>query len=299
MGVWSARLVFHIPDDHFFLQYCLILVLGLCCVYLIHSFRENGWLLRHLTCPCILRLVGPFTFLESWCFLSKQHWTHTLIIVPRGTQPHAFVVSEQNSVGSKIINYSFIVILLVRMIILLQTDNYFLLLVHYLIVIFFFLYISLVLLNIYYIYTLDGNDAVCTCIVTVYHILDGLWWLHTFASSLLCSEFIECLSKLASYIQLHGGHIKFIGETFYVHTCDTRRGATTANFSEWTVFPRYVYSINEIYINGLYDMFVNGLDVQSIHVCFVKYVVCTNCSSMIWKDCPSTLILDMSENPWT
>ena len=43
---------------------------------------------------------------------------------------------------------------------------------------------------------------------------------------MLWSEFIEYLSKLVRYIKLHGGHTKFLGGKYYVHTREIRKGAT-------------------------------------------------------------------------
>ena len=65
----------------------------------------------------------------------------------------------------------------------------FLLVVHYLIIIFFLSHITLVFLNILYVSILYGHDDVCTCVITIHNVSDGLWWLHTFASSLLLYKF--------------------------------------------------------------------------------------------------------------
>ena len=83
---WSARLILHILGDRFFLHNRLGLIIRVHCLYLICSwFCGLGYFLRHLPRHCFPRLVGPFLFLESWGFLSKQCWTHTLILVLCGT----------------------------------------------------------------------------------------------------------------------------------------------------------------------------------------------------------------------
>ena len=43
--------------------------------------------------------------------------------------------------------------------------------------------------TIIYIYTSDGHDDICTCVVKIHKILDGLWWLNTFNLSLLLYKF--------------------------------------------------------------------------------------------------------------
>ena len=75
-----------------------------------------------------------------------------------------------------------------------------------------------------------------------------------------------------SYIKLHGGHIKLIGGTFYARTRDNRKGATNTNSSEWTVHTFHVYGLDKTPANGLYNHFINGLDLQYINVC--PCVVC-------------------------
>ena len=68
------------------------------------------------------------------------------------------------------------------------------------------------------------------------------------------------------YIKLHGGHTKFLGGNVYVHTCEIRKGAKMATLYEWTVCHHHVYGLDDMSVNGLYDMFVNVLDVQSINI---------------------------------
>ena len=83
---WSAQIILHILGDRFFLHDRLVLVLGISCLYLILSwFHDLGCLLWHLPCHFLQWLMGPFLFLESWNFLSKKCWTHTIIFVLHGT----------------------------------------------------------------------------------------------------------------------------------------------------------------------------------------------------------------------
>ena len=58
---------------------------------------------------------------------------------------------------------------------------------------------------------------------------------------------------------MHGGK-------FYVRTRDIRKGATRDTSSELTFRSCHMYGLDDLSVNGLYNMFVNGLDVQSIIV---------------------------------
>ena len=117
MGGWSAHIILH--------------VLGLSCLYLIILwFHDLGWLLCHLPRHFLPWLMGSFLFLESWHFLSKQGWTHTIIIVPRGTQPCTFVGSEWDSGDSKRIKNFLLFRCLERMKLFFQADHYFLVIIN-------------------------------------------------------------------------------------------------------------------------------------------------------------------------
>ena len=59
---------------------------------------------------------------------------------------------------------------------------------------------------------------------------------------------------------MHGGK-------FYVRTRNIRKGATRDTSSELAFRHCRMYGLDGLSVNGLYDMFVNGLDVQSINVC--------------------------------
>ena len=64
---------------------------------------------------------------------------------------------------------------------------------------------------------------------------------------------------------MHGGHLKLHGGKFYVRTRDIRKGATRDTSSELTFRPCHMYGLDGLSVNGLYDTFVNVLNVQSIN----------------------------------
>ena len=62
-----------------------------------------------------------------------------------------------------------------------------------------------------------------------------------------------------SYIKLHGVQ-------FNVRNCDVRKGATRDTWSELTVRPSHVHSLDELAANGLFNLSINGMDVISINI---------------------------------
>ena len=179
LGGWSACLVLHVLGDWFFLQDLIGLVLGLHFLYFICLwFFYLGWLLRHLPRHCFPRMVGPFPFLESLNFLYKNIELTLLFLFGVGHNPARFLVVNNTVVVVTVFKNYFIVRFLRKNEHHFPGWSYF---------------SSYFTLPWYFEHPIrilsDFHDDVCTWIVPTPHKLDGLQWLHDFASSLLLHKF--------------------------------------------------------------------------------------------------------------